>query len=496
MWRDEVRAFSVATRAASWAEMFSWLPEEGHPALWYVMLRAGHAVTGSQYVMPVISALVGVATAYLILRHAPFSGPLRLLSVFGAFLAYELTVVARNYGIGVLLIVGACVAWEKRLERPWLLAILLMLLANTSVHAAVAAAVLASLWALDVLRQRDRFAMGIALMAIVTVAGSIGFALSTATPPDEMAFASSLHTLTPSRVLQALLVDPGLGLRGTDGADLTAVGELPWVRFGIDERIVGRILTNLAVLAAAWGLRKNRLHLVAFIGTILCFELVFRLVYPGALRHLGLLAFLIFGIAWLAILSSPSDDREAVSKRISLGLLPLFAIQSLALPFTAVKHVLHVESQSSSLADAIAGEPRFADAILMSEPEPLMESLPYYAGNPIYFPRQREFDFRTYFDRERRQQSMTLSNLVAIADSVGCAERRPLLISIGYRSFHFAEQGNMRGPYGVTFTWNAAERIEFARRTRALPWFPGATSDENYRTYELRPGCPIGSAER
>jgi hypothetical protein len=54
----------------------------------------------------------------------------------------------------------------------------------------------------------------------------------------------------------------------------------------------------------------------------------------------------------------------------------------------------------------------------------------------------------------------------------------------------------MRGPYGVTFTWNAAERIEFARRTRALPWFPGATSDENYRTYELRPDCRRAAAER
>jgi hypothetical protein len=416
MWRDEVRAFSVATRAASWAEMFSWLPEEGHPALWYMLLRAGHALTGTQYVMPVIAALVGVATAYLILRHAPFSGPLRLLSVFGAFLAYELTVVARNYGIGVLLIVGACVAWDKRQDRPWMLALLLMLLANTSVHASVASALLAGLWLLDVLWQRDR--LGVALVAIVAVAGSIVLALATASPPAEMAYASSLHTLTPSRVMQALFVDPGLGLRGTDGADLTAVGELPWVRFGIDERIVGRIATNLAVLAAAWGLRRNRLHLIALVATILCFELVFRTVYPGALRHLGLLAFLIFGIAWLAILSSPSDDRAGASRRISLGLLPLFAIQSLALPFTAVKHVLHVESQSSSLAQAIADEPRLAGAILMSEPEPLMESLPYYAGNPIYFPRQREFDFRTYFDREQRQQSMTLSNLVAIADGV------------------------------------------------------------------------------
>jgi hypothetical protein len=489
VWRDEVRAFSVATRAASWSELFSWLSEEGHPAVWYALLRAGHAITGSQYVMPVIAALVGAATAFLILRYAPFSRTVRLLAVFGAFLAHELTVVARNYGIGVLLIVAACASWEGRMHRPWLLAIVLMFLANTSVHASVAAAVFAFLWLMDCLRDRDRVAMGISLLGIAAVAASIVFALSVARPPAEMAYAFSLDTLTPSRILKALLVDPGLGLRGTDGADLTAVGELPWVRLGIDERTVGRIVTNIAVLFAGWGLRKNRIHLVAFVGTILVFEFLFRIIYPGALRHMGLLAFLIFGISWLAVLSSRNADRAAASMRVSLGLLPLFAIQSLALPFTTIKHIVHPESMAASLAEAIDADPRLANAILMSEPDPLMETMPYYVDNPVYFPRQREFDFRTHFDRVKRQQVMTLGNLVAIADSVGCATGRQVLISVGYRSFHFAEQGRLKGPYGAEFSWNPAERIEFARRTKPLAWFPGVTSDESYRTYELEPSC-------
>ena len=34
MWRDEVRALSVATRASSWAQMFADLHTEGHPAVW------------------------------------------------------------------------------------------------------------------------------------------------------------------------------------------------------------------------------------------------------------------------------------------------------------------------------------------------------------------------------------------------------------------------------------------------------------------------------
>ena len=107
MWRDEVRAFSVATRAASWGQMLSDLHHEGHPALWYAVLRAGYTITQSNLVLPVATILISIATAYLILRYAPFPFWLRLLAVFGVFLGFELSVMARNYGIGVLFMIGS-----------------------------------------------------------------------------------------------------------------------------------------------------------------------------------------------------------------------------------------------------------------------------------------------------------------------------------------------------------------------------------------------------
>jgi hypothetical protein len=488
MWRDEVRAFSVATKTASWGQMIGALHEEGHPLLWYALLRVGHAITGSQHVMPVLAAAIGIGAAWVTLRHAPFARPVRLLAVFGAFLVYELTVVARNYGIGVLLIVSACAIHERYPNRPLLLATVLVLLANTSVHGAVAAAILGLVVFADTLRRRENSSPAGAFAGIVFLAAGIVFALATASPAPEMAYSFSLESLEPSRLLRVLFVDPGHGLRGTNGAALVAAGEMPWARIGIDESLASQVLVNVAVLFVGWGLRRNVLHLAAFVGTILGFEVLFRIVYPGALRHQGLLAFLIFGICWLAVISS-RDDRAGAVRRISLGLLPLFALQALALPFLVVRHVMHPESMAASLADAIDAEPRLERAVLMSEPDPLMETMPYYADNPVYFPRQREFDYRAYFDREIRQQTMTLTQLMSIADSVGCATRRPVLLSVGYRSFHFADRGSMEGPYGVSFTWSLSEKAAFASRTRPLQWFPGSTGDENYRTYEVIADC-------
>ncbi|HXV17196.1 MAG TPA: hypothetical protein VD758_10480, partial [Gemmatimonadaceae bacterium] len=54
MWRDEVRALSVATKW-SWTTMFAELHHEGHPSLWYILLRAGFALTHSTLVLPVIA---------------------------------------------------------------------------------------------------------------------------------------------------------------------------------------------------------------------------------------------------------------------------------------------------------------------------------------------------------------------------------------------------------------------------------------------------------
>ncbi len=490
MWRDEVRAFSVATRPASWSDMLGSLNEEGHPVIWYAILRAGNAIFGNVLVLPVTALLIGVTAAFVILREAPFTFATRLLAVFGAFLGYELSIVARNYGIGVLFLVAACALYEKRTERPWLLGIALALLANTSVHAAAAAALIAAIWATDLLAGRTRTNALLTLVSLAVVCIAIVFALDTARPSAEMAYAFDWSSLSPATIKEALFQDPGSGLRGFNGANVVASGELPWARLGLDRELVSRILVNVAVAGIAWGLRRNIVPLIAFVVAVLGFELIFRVIYPGSFRHYALLAFLMIAICWIAIVTSKPDDRAAATRRISQGLLPLLILQAIALPFTAIRHIQHPESMGASLAREIRTTSRYTNAILMSEPDALMETLPFYVDNPVFFPRQREFDYRAYFDNgAKRKKLLRLSQLMAIADSVGCETGRPVLLSIGHRSFHFDSAGTAAAPYGAIFTWSKSGKAAFAGRTRALRWYRGVTSDEAFRTYEVFSKC-------
>ena len=68
--------------------MLSSLHQEGHPGLWYVILRAAFEVTHSNLVLPVIALAIGVALAYVVLRYAPFPFWLRLMTVFGVLISH------------------------------------------------------------------------------------------------------------------------------------------------------------------------------------------------------------------------------------------------------------------------------------------------------------------------------------------------------------------------------------------------------------------------
>lgn len=486
VWRDEVRAFSVATDMPSWGSLFSQLRYEGHPLLWYALLRLGFALTHSNLVLPFTAAIVAIGAVYLILRYAPFPLWLRFLAVFGAFLGYEHSVSARNYGIGVLLMIASCLAFRSRRENPVLLGICLFLLANTSIHAVMATLVILIYWAFD-LRDRERRAQlasvgSLAALGLITV--GVALAIFASKPEPDMAWAVSLSSLDYGKVLRSILNDPGKGLLGYKVTSITAVSEMPWGRVGIDPAIVTRIVVDLCIGWLLWSLRKHPRALVTLIIAILGFEIFFRNIYTASLRHEGIVLFLILAIAWL------ESDRTGDSKRIALGLLPLFVIQSLALPFLIVRTIRYPESGSKAYGQFIRSSPRYSDAILMSEPDYLMESMPYYVRNPIFMPRQNELTDHVYFGvNGRRRADMTLAELMSLADRVSCSTGKPVLLAIGYPLFQYKSSGVEYPLYrGLTFRWSAADWLRLGA-LRPVARFPVATSDETYRIYEINP-CP------
>jgi len=254
-------------------------------------------------------------------------------------------------------------------------------------------------------------ALVVAIFAIV-VAG-IGLALMTAQASPDMVFALSPSQLRLGQILRVLISDPGWTLNETMqsgvGWGLSRIG------IGATSGVPSRALADLAILSVAWGLRKNKTCLAGMLLAIFGFEIIFRLVYPGVLRHEGILVFLLISLSWLAC-SRPSAT-EADRRAVSLGLLPLLIAQTLALPVVAGQDFTRPESSSKAFGALIRNNPAYRNSILMGEPDYMMESLLYYVPNPVYMPRQGEFQHRVYFDRgTRRRQRLQLGTLVGLAD--------------------------------------------------------------------------------
>jgi hypothetical protein len=489
MWRDEVRAFSVASRARSLAELFNGIHQDGHPVIWYAILKTGYALTHSTLVLPIAALLIAWAAAFLILRFAPFPLWTRLLIVFGVFLGHEFSVVARNYGIGVLFMIVACIVFPSRGERPIRLGIVLALLANTSVHATIAALLLGFVWAVgDFANSTTRSPLSrpasLAGLGIVLVGAA--FALWSAHVPSDMIYAVPLTRLLPNN-WGGIPIDPGAGLMGTQLANIAAAGEIPWIRAGIDPVLASRLIVDVALVGIAWSLRSRPVLLTAAALAVIAFEVIFRILYSGSLRHEGILAFFLISLVWIAF--EDSTARPEARHSTALGLLPLLFFQTAALPIVARRTLVHPTSSSKAFAGLIDRTPAWRNAILAGEPDFIMEPMPYYVANPVFMPRQRAFDYRAYFDRgTRRRLDLRLGGLIDLTDSLSCAIRRPVLLAIAYPKLLADSSGEAHPSYpGTVFRWNSTERSRLLAESKLVGSFTQATTDENYSVFEFTP---------
>lgn len=178
MWRDEYQAWLVARDAESIAELFGNLTYEGNPALWHLLLYALSRVWTSPFVMQVLSGAIGVATVAVVFRSAPFPTLWKVLLSFGYYLVFEFTIISRVYGLGLLLALLAC-AWSPTWrERPVRLAIVLALLANTTVFGLIIAAGFLGLAIWDAWRERatviarERVRLSVCAVVVLIMCGA------------------------------------------------------------------------------------------------------------------------------------------------------------------------------------------------------------------------------------------------------------------------------------------------------------------------------------
>ena len=126
-WRDESQAWILA-KNSSFAELLGLCASEGHPCLWFFVLKICSLCGLSFYNLSIISVITMAVASFLFLWKAPFSVFSKVCILLSPLFFYYNPVISRIYAVLMLLIVLLCILWPKRREQPILYGIVIAFL--------------------------------------------------------------------------------------------------------------------------------------------------------------------------------------------------------------------------------------------------------------------------------------------------------------------------------------------------------------------------------
>lgn len=477
-WRDEVRALSIAIAAPSLWDLPKYLTNEGHPIVWYALLRIGHQVLGSPLALPVVSVLVAFIAVLIFLFRSPFSLGLKLLFVFSVLPLYEYSVMARNYGISMLVMFLFAALYPYRRRHPFVLAGVLALLANTNIHSLLIASILTLLWLWDEVVV-DRQSLTTFRLALLGLAGGLIFtaflfAIKTVLPDERTIVTQAVHANTIRSYLHPFL----MVLRWPW---LTMDELLPFRSGFWDGLLLGMLVLGLTV--------RTRLAL-GLLAAILAQGYLFTFVYPGRLRHEGILLLFTLVLYWMDAEAGPLFPGFLPGRLRVLALsvvLPSILLWDGVLAFSKVQQDFKAEmSSTKALGQWLSSHPELQDAIILCEPDYTIEALPYYYGaQHIYIPRESRFGTWVRFSTES-MSVMSIGQLMDAAQRLKETESQTVLVVLGFPARDFEQNTSKAIIYKRVLVWTPAEWQRFKQSTKRLAEFRSSVSDENFDLYQIR----------
>jgi len=160
-WADEAQAWLIARDLPLSLIWFYELRYEGSPGLWHTILWIAQHVFHLRYdslgLIGMAGATAGVA---LLIFKAPFPRYIRWPLAFTYFMVYQYAVIARPYTLLPLFCFAAAILF-KDLEHPERMTIVLVLLANLSLHGTILAGCFGLAYVIDAWRARDTLDAGV-----------------------------------------------------------------------------------------------------------------------------------------------------------------------------------------------------------------------------------------------------------------------------------------------------------------------------------------------
>jgi hypothetical protein len=489
MWRDEVRALSLALHGNDLPAMLRGLHGEGHPALWYLLLRAAHVVIGRPEVLPAVALVVAVAAALLLVLKSPFPWPMIALILLGHYFLFEFSVMARNYGITMLVLFALATCYPKYRSRGSVLGGLLFLLANCNVHSVILTAGFLFFWLVEILQQTGlRWSRSLTHFTVNAMIAGLGVVVCALTVfPTFNEAATDWPAGHIGTTLVVAVLDPAATF-----ADFMITPAAPLGRWTIP---LGAV-SSLVLFGSTLGLAGRPGACVAAAGSLIGFSVFFALGVHGGYRHDAMWFAFLLSLYWICW-DTPDRTRAAclVRQRGVRPIVPIVGMAALTLLLSIqamqgvidIRQILHGDvprSRSAEFAAFINRRPDLKDAILIADPDYLLEALPYYLDNKTYLLRQQRYGDVVAFTMKARL-NLGLDDILQAGRTIHATTGKPVVILLGHRLDPAEIGGVYRESYVWTLTITPEQLRAFRAATSLLHRFEPTTTDESFDAYVL-----------
>lgn len=383
-WADEAQAWLIA-RDSTLSELFlKRLHYEGSPGLWHLLLWFMIRAHVSYAAMHWIVVGVGIATAYLVLRYSPFPLWIRLLLPFSFGLASETAVVARSYSLVPILVFAICMALTAKRDRPVLFAVLVGLLANTSLPSAVYSAGFVALYLLrdsawaskskvalagQVPTSRETMSLRKLLPAAAVLLAFWAAAVYTATPAPDVNFGKAPFIIKAhkefSPVLATLTGIPAPTSSQTHLAKLASVAKVPVKKPRLGAALASLLIAVSIVSIAFFAVSSSSIVAACFYALLfawlsrrrrLAAALPFAFVLVGGTllglteHHMSLIWSGVIAAAWIGFSAEPPIAIKPWLRRGLAALTVLVLVEQLC--WTVLAAHADVDGHFSGSQDA------------------------------------------------------------------------------------------------------------------------------------------------
>jgi hypothetical protein len=458
MWRDELQAWMIARGSSSIFDLVRNIRYEGHPAVWFLLLHAITRFTTWAPAMQLLNLAIATGTAYLIAAYSPFTKLQKALLCFSYFPLYEYGTISRNYGIGLFFLFWFCASYHPDRKQNLIIpAVLLSLLANTSVYGTmIALAFAVSLFAFPAIAAQDTRGF-LALRATHVRAAALIFFLCTALaiaqmhPPPDSGFATGWplsarglgETLTA--VWTAFLPIPSslshfwnTNFLWQNSALTGQWSKLAWA--------ITRLGSAIILLIALILLARKRFALLAYASATAALLTFAHVKYRGFERHVGHLFLVFVACLWIAArcpeesFAFPLLERGS---RLLAGQRSKILTCLLCVQFAVAVNASRVDwarpfSQGKSVA-AFLRSNGMADMFVVGDADDCVSTIAGYLGRGIYYTRSQSIGSFIVWNQSRLQPP---PNLIETATNIATLRKEEVLIIssvplvIGTRSVH------------------------------------------------------------